>query len=518
MSPDTAPGGRSQSYLPLTIASGVYSAARRTPQRVALGLGVRRLTYRQLTARFNQVATAAKDGMGLVMGDHVALFAPNCLEFIEIVCGLAEAGVASAMVPPSSSARELAYICNDSEAKVLFVHESLEETARSADLQSVETLIVIGKDFDAWRDKAKPNYPGLALEEWDVFCIPYTSGTTGNPKGCLLPHRSRTMAFYNTAVEFGCYTPDDRALAIAPLFHGAGFAFALAPIFFGGYCEILPKYDPEEVLRLVSELNLSNIFMVPTHFHAMFSMGPKVLGKYATDSLHTIISNAAPLPQDTKERIVARFGGGVLHETYGSTEAGIVSNLRPADQLRKERCVGLAYPNTQIRLLDPDGNDVAPGEVGEIYTLSTTHFNGYWKMPEATAESFRGSWLTVGDMGRLDDEGYLYLVDRKNDMIITGGVNVFPREIEEVLHTHPAVLEVGVIGVEDDHWGEAVKAIIVIREGESVGEDALLAHCRESLGKYKIPKSFAFIDKLPRNAGGKILKTVLRARAAAGEL
>ena len=519
MSPDAEPGNaRPASYLPLDISTGVRTAAARTPTKIALAQGHESLTYSHLVARFNQVSTASIDGLGLRKGDHAALFAPNCLEFIEIVCGLASAGVATAMVPPGVSSPECAYICNDSQARVLFVHQNMEDVARAADLETVERLVVIGGDYGDWRDKAKPTQPNVALEEWDEFCIPYTSGTTGQPKGVLLSHRSRTTGFYNMAVEFGCYSPDDRALAVAPLFHGAGFAFAMAPIFFGGFCEILPRYDPQEMLARVSELSLTNMFMVPTHFHAMFALGPKVLAGYETRSLKTIISNAAPLPQATKETIVGYFGDDVLHETYGSTEAGIVTNLRPADQLRKERCVGLPFPNTRVRLLDAAGQDVPQGEVGELHSLSTNHFNGYWRRPEETAASFRGPWLTVGDMARMDGEGYLYLVDRKKDMIITGGVNVFPREIEEVLHTHPAVRDVAIIGVPDDYWGEAVKAVVVLNDGAAAADDDLLDHCRQHLAKYKLPKSFVYIDTLPRNAAQKILKRELRDRAARGEL
>jgi len=511
-------GERPNSYLPLTIDTGVRTAQLRTPDKIALAQGSRKLSYTQLVDRFNQVSTGAAAGLGLKKGDHAALFAPNCLEFIEIVCGLAAIGCPAAMVPPGVTPPEVAHICNDSGAKVLFVHEAFEDVARAADLETVERFIVIGKDYDDWRERARAKEPNVPLEEWDVFCIPYTSGTTGKPKGCLLPHRSRTTAFYNMAVEFGCYSPDDRALAIAPLFHGAGFAFAMAPIFFGGFCEILPRYDSEEVLRLVTEMELTNIFMVPTYFNRLFSLDRKVLDKLRPKSLNAIISNAAPLLQDTKEEIVDYFGEGLLYETYGSTEGGFATDLRPADQLRKERCVGLPYPNTQVRLLDNEGSDVPQGEVGEVHTLTTTHFNGYWGLPEATAECFKGSWLTVGDMGRKDDEGFLYLVDRKKDMIITGGVNVYPREIEEVLQTHPAMREVAVIGVDDPEWGEAVKAVLVFGEGQSASVEELLAFCGDRLAKYKLPKSFATLDALPRNAGGKILKTELRARAKRGEL
>jgi acyl-CoA synthetase (AMP-forming)/AMP-acid ligase II len=517
MSREPRIAGLPATYRPTLISTGVRSSARRTPDKIALAQGARQFSYTTLIERFNRVATATIHDLGLKKGDHAALFAPNCLEFIEIVAGLSDAGVAPAMVPPSVTPPEVAHICNDSGAKVLFVHESVEAVARAAQLETVERIVVIGKDYDDWIAAAKPQTPALPIDEWDVFCIPYTSGTTGKPKGCLLSHRSRTLAFYTMGVEFGCYGPDDRALALAPLFHGAGFAFAMAPIFFGGFCEILPKYDPEIVLRKISDMHLSNTFFVPTHFHRMFALDKKTLDKHRPTTLKAIISNAAPLLQATKEKIVDYFGEGLLHETYGSTEGGFVTSLRPQDQLRKQQCVGLPYATVEVSLRDTDGNEVKQGEVGELFCRSPLLFNGYWQNPSATDEAVTDDgWCTVGDLGRHDDEGYLYLVDRKKDMIISGGVNVFPREIEEVLVAHPAVAEASVIGVPDEEWGEAVKAVIVKRS--AVTDAELTAHCRASLAKYKIPKTFAYLDALPRNAGGKILKTDLRDRARDGTL
>ena len=292
---------RASSFQPPLISTGVRTSASRTPGKIALGMGARQFTYTELVKRFNRVATGAQSGLGLRPGDHAALFAPNCIEFIEIVAGLGDIGVAPAMVPPTVTPPEVAHICNDSGARILFCHVSVEEVARAADLHTVERIIVIGKDYEAWLMAASPQPPNVSLEEWDVFCIPYTSGTTGKPKGCLLSHRSRVFAFYTMGIEFGCYSPDDRALALAPLFHGAGFAFAMAPIFFGGFCEILPKYDPEVVLRMLSQEHLTNTFFVPTHFHRMFSLEEKVLKKYRCENLNAIMSNAAPLPQATKE-------------------------------------------------------------------------------------------------------------------------------------------------------------------------------------------------------------------------
>ena len=234
----------------------------------------------------------------------------------------------------------------------------------------------------------------------------------------------------------------------------------------------MPKYEPEIVLTKINEMKLTNTFFVPTHFHQLFSLGSKTLGKYDTSSLNAIISNAAPLPQATKEKIVDYFGDGLLHETYGSTEGGFVTNLRPYDQLRKEQCVGLPYPVVEVSLRNDDGDEVNRGEVGEVFTRSPILFNGYWQNSKATKEALTDDgWCTVGDLGRHDDEGYLYLVDRKKDMIISGGVNVFPREIEEVLAKHPNVKECAVFGVQDDYWGESVKAVVVKSAGTELTKE-----------------------------------------------
>ncbi len=502
---------RPKSYQAVTITDGVRASAGRTPGKTALTLNEDGLTYAKLVERIDRVSAAI--GAIADAGDHVALMAPNCLEFVEIVCGCSEAGHAVAMVNPRLTPPEVAYICNDSGARVLFVHKALEETARAADLETVKRIIVIGGDYEDWMMSAKPRRPDRHPDEWDVFSIPYTAGTTGNPKGVLLPHRSRALAFFGMAVEYGCYSPRDRALAIAPMFHGAGFAFAMAPVFFGGSLDILPSFDPEPVLRRLKEGGCTNTFMVPTHFNALFGLGAKTLEAYRKLELGTIISNAAPLPQATKERIVDYFGDGVLYECYGSTEGGIVTNLPPPDQLRKEQCVGLPFPCTYVRLLGEDGREVPAGEVGELYSSSPYLFNGYWRKPRETRDAFRDGWLSVGDLARKDEEGYVYLVDRKKDMIISGGVNIYPREIEEVLAAHGAVAETAVIGVPDDYWGEAIKAYVVLRGGESASADDLLEYCSGNLARYKLPKSFEFLDALPRNAAGKILKRQLRSDA-----
>ena len=501
---------RPASFLPIEVAHGVRASARRGPGKVALQEGERTLTYAQLVERIDRVASGVVHGAGLAPGAHAALMAPNCLEFVEITLGLASAGVPPAMVNYRATAQELAYICDDAEARILFVHRSYEELARSAELRTVERIVVIGGDYDEWLAQARPVRPQVALEEWATFSIPYTAGTTGHPKGVLLPHRSRALVFFAMGVEFGCYTPEDRALAIAPLFHGAGFAFAVAPIFFGGYTAILPKFEPEQVLRLADELAITNTFMVPTHFAAIFALGGEMLGRYDTRRLRTIISNAAPLPQVLKERIVERFGDDVLHECYGSTEGGIVTNLRPRDQLRKQQCVGQPFPCTEIRLVDESGAEVVRGEVGELYSRSPYLFSGYWRREEETRAAFREGWFSAGDLARQDEEGYVYLVDRKNDKIISGGVNIYPREVEEVLARHPAVHEVAVFGVPHEYWGEVVHAVVALRPGEHASAEELIEFGAKTLSRYKEPKAIDFVDALPRNTAGKVLRRELR--------
>jgi acyl-CoA synthetase (AMP-forming)/AMP-acid ligase II len=499
-------------YRPLTLEAGLRGAVNRTPGKLALREGNRALTYRQLVDRVDRVAAAAAHDLDLRPGERAAIIASNRLEFIEIVTGLSSIGAAAVMVSPRLAAAEIKFMCNDARVRAVFVEATLEDTVRAIDFATVERFIVIGKDYEDWLARARAARPDAAVEEWEPFSIHYTSGTTGRPKGVVLTHRSRTLIFYSMAVEYGCYSPDDRALAVAPLYHGAGFAFAMAPLFFGGYCEILQRFEPDHILNAITAARATNIFLVPTHFHAIFGLDSATLAAYRRGPLKSIIANAAPLPQATKEKIVDFFGPGLLHETYGSTETGIVCNLRPQDQLRKIKCVGLPFPCTEVRLLDEQGREVGPDMVGELFSRSPCQFEGYLDRPDETVAAFCGDWFSAGDMATRDSEGYLYIVDRKKDMVISGGLNIYPREIEEVLYTHPSVAEAAVIGLPDDYWGEALKAFVVARAGAPKSVQALIDHCRESLAGYKVPRQIEFIDALPRNPAGKVLKTALRAR------
>jgi acyl-CoA synthetase (AMP-forming)/AMP-acid ligase II len=496
----------------LSLAGGVRAAMHRAPDKIAYRHREQTRTYRDLLCRVDQVTAALTAGLRLAPGQHGAIVGKNSIEYLEIVLGASQAGVALATVNPRLSLPEIVAICDDAEARVIFADPEIAAVLRDAAPAASPTVISIGPEFEQWLAKARPGIAAPLVREWDDFTIPYTSGTTGKPKGVQVPHRSRVLTLFGMAMEYGCYAPDDRFLALAPMCHGAGMIFSLAPVFFGGYAEILDKFEPEQVLERLGSQKISGFFAVPTHFHALLSAGPAALASSRDPALKTVISNAAALPQAMKERLVTHFGPGLLHETYGSTEAGIVSNLRPPDQLRKQQCVGQPFPCTEVELRRQDGTVCDPDEVGELYSRSPYLFNGYWRRPQETAEAYRDGWVTVGDLARRDAEGYLYIVDRLKDMVISGGVNIYPREVEEIICQHPGVQEAAIIGVPDEKWGEVLKAFIVPRANADLSTDALLEFLGSRIARMKLPKQVEFIGQIPRNANGKVLKTVLRAR------
>ena len=484
----------------------------RAPEKIAYTQGERVRTYAVLVERMDCVASALFGGLGLRPGDHAAIVARNSIEYMEIVFGASQAGVGLATINPRLAPAELVAICDDAEAMVLFVDADSAAALRDCTFTTVRRIIVIGPELEDLIVAARPQTHWPLVPEWNVFTIPYTSGTTGQPKGVLVSYRSRILTLFAMAVEYGCFGPDDRFLAIAPMCHGAGMIFSLAPVFFGGHCEIMDRFEPAEVLTRLSAGAMTGFFGVPTHFHALMGLEKSVLQSQRPAALRTVISNAAALPQAMKEKLVAYFGAGLLHETYGSTEAGIVTNLRPPDQLRKQQCVGQPFPATLVEIRRDDGSRCDPDEVGELFSISPYIFNGYWRKPEATVEAWRDGWVTVGDLARRDAEGHLYIVDRKKDMVISGGINIYPREIEEVLLRHPEIVEAAVIGVPDEKWGERVKAFVVRRPGSSLAADGVVTFCEGRISSMKIPKDVVFIDQVPRNANGKILKTALRDR------
>lgn len=504
-------------YQPLLLSSGLHASAARSPHKTAIISQEFRRTYGQLGARIRRVCGGAS-ALGLQLGDRVAIFAPNCIEYPELVAGLTDAGSIVATLNPKSTGRELAAACDDCSARILFVHSSLAAVVSESSFRTIERVIYLGSDYEAWIAAAPERKASIGVDENAPFALVYSSGTTGKPKGIVISHRARALTFHAMAMEYGCYGPDDYQLGIAPMAHGAGLAFIMATLYFGGTVDVVTRFDPELVLSRMVSRPVTGVFMVPTHFQAIFSIEKPLLDRYMGKSqvLRTIISNAAALPQAMKEKIIAYWGCGKLHETYGSTEAGIVTNLRPQHQLTRVGSVGPAFALNEVRLLDDEANEVERGAIGELFSRSPYLFSGYWNQPEQTANSICNGWVSAGDLARQDDEGFIYIVDRKKDMVITGGLNVYPREIEEILHAFPSVVEAAVIGVPDNYFGEALVAYVVPQAGKNVSTSDLVAYCRRTLAGYKVPKQFRFIDALPRNAGGKVLKNDLRKMWAPG--
>ncbi|WP_394729366.1 class I adenylate-forming enzyme family protein [Altererythrobacter sp. GH1-8] len=502
----------SASSWPILPSEGIRAAAERQPEKIALrqfegGLVAKSVTYREFVARMNRFSNAAREVWGLSRGDHVAICAGNSIDFLAIVCGLGAVGIAVAKPNPKLSGSEINAICQDAGARMVFCDEASTEKLEQFD--QCAPLLQIGEPLDkalADVSDADPSLTDLADED-STFVLPYTSGTTGLPKGVQVTHRSRSLTFYGMGVEYGCYGPDDRFLGLAPMCHGAGFAFNLAPLYFGGALDLFTSFDPVATLAHIGSGEVTGIFLVPTHFQAFFAQNEAVLSTSKGHALKAIISNAAPLSQPLKEKIVAHFGEGLLHECYGSTEGGIVTSMRPDDQLRKVQCVGRPFVNTRIRLLDDQGEPVKQGEVGELFSSSPYVFTGYHNRPEETAKSLKNGWVSAGDLARQDEEGFYYIVGRKKEMIISGGINVYPREIETVLEKHPAIAESAVVGLPDDYWGERIAAAIVLAPSNPAPDEAALTEwCAPYIGKQKIPKCFAVVKELPRNPMGKVLK------------
>ena len=503
-----SPGG-----APLNIANGIREFARSQPAATAVIDGDRTLTYAALDDRSSRLARAMLDG-GLRPGDPVAVLLGNRLEYPEIAAGLAKAGLPMVPVNPRYTAAEVSYVVQHSRAKALVVDSALAEIGAGAHVDRVLEIggpaagsAGLGEDYDAvLSGVGRSDDPRVPVAETDPFCIAYTSGTTGKPKGVLISHRSRCLTFFATALEWGL-GPARRTIAVAPMYHGAGFAFAYAALHTGGTVSMLRAFDPQALLAMVERDRPHSVFLVPTHAQLLRALGDDAIRAADTSSLETLYFNAAPMAQELKLWVMDTLPHIGLHELYGSTEAGIISNLRPPDQRRKVRCVGPPWFMTEVRVVDADGNAIEGPGRGELYSRSPYLMNGYLDDAEATAAcTTDDGFLTCGDIVDVDVDGYLYVVDRVKDLVISGGVNVYPREVEEVLFSHPAVADVAVVGTPDETWGEVVTAVVVARAGAAIDAEALHEHCRTDLAGYKVPRRWTFTESLPRNAAGKVLK------------
>jgi long-chain acyl-CoA synthetase len=506
-----------------TWADIIYRNALLYPDKEAFVYGNTRITFSQYNDRINRMIHALHK-MGVKKGDVLGILSWSCLQFAEIYGIAMKGGFIASPFNPRLNAGELEYIINYSGANTLFIGPELFDVASSIrdKLPKIKNFISLekaGPDMAAYDDLLKEypaNEPDVLVDEDDYVCIIYTSGTTGMPRGALYTQQ-RFIEDSKALVIDMSLQPNDRRVQITPLFHIAGNTHFRSSLYTGG-CNIIVKFfDAATTLKIIQEEKATFMDFVPTHLVAMLNL-PN-LKDYDISSMKCLWYGASPMPLEVLKRGIKVFGP-VIAQGYGQSESGpAISHLdqndhnvldRPEKEQKKLASAGRPDIGVQVRIVNEKDEDIGPGEVGEIILRSKHVMVEYWQKPEDTRDTLVKGWLHTGDLGYYDEEGYIYIVDRKKDMIISGGENVYPREVEEVLYRHPAVLEAAVIGIPDDYWVEKVHAVITTREGQKVAAEELIAFCKKSLAGYKVPKSMEFVDALPKNPAGKILKRELR--------
>ena len=490
-----------------------WHAARR-PDLPALITPTEIVTYGELNRRANRLARALRR-RGLQRGDAVALLSSNRVEFVEVLLATQRAGLRLTTVNWHLTADEAGYIVDDCEARAFIAEARFVDVAggaAEAAPRATVRLAVGGSidGFEAYGAAVSPE-PGEDLPDPELGSqMLYTSGTTGRPKGVF-----RDEASLATAVTLAraAYRDGNVHLLTGPLYHAAPLLFSLnAPLIAGVTVVVMPNWDPEEALRLIERHRVTHTHMVPTMFHQLLVLPDDVRARYDVSSLHNVLHGAAPCPVGVKQRLI-EWWGPVVNEYYAATE-GLGTWVDARTWLRKPGTVGKPVDD-QVVVGDEAGNRMPPGEVGLVWLKASEVPFEYFKDPAKTESSYRDSHFTLGDMGYIDDEGFLFLTDRSANLIISGGVNIYPAEVDAVLLEHPAVADAAVIGVPNDEWGEEVLAVIEPREGVTPDADLadeLVAFCRDRLAHYKCPRRVEFVDRLPRQDNGKIYKRLLRDR------
>lgn len=499
---------------------------RMTPEKTAIVFEGERISWSSLDRHANRIANRLIEA-GLAPGDHVAHFGKNTAAYFALLFGVAKAGGVLVGINWRLTPEELAYIVADSEARFLFADEGLTDIADHArtGLAKLETIVALNgralgwPALADWLSAASDRDPDIAVAPSDVLFQMYTSGTTGRPKGAEITHEAvlipRRMDALIPDRDWHRWTGEEVQLVQAPVFHLTGNVWAMIGLYVGATIVVHRDFDIERIFADIAGERISHAIFVPAMLGAMLQH--PALGKTDFSSLKTIYYGASPIPLALLQRAVAVFRADFV-QLYGMTEiSGSATYLPPSDHdpsadNPRMRSAGKPFPWAEIRILDAEGRDVPAGSVGEVAIRAQTIMKGYWKRPEATAEVLRDGWFLTGDAGYLDGDGYLYIHDRVKDMIISGGENIYPAEVESCLYAHPDVLDVAVIGVPSEKWGEDVKALVVRRPGAELDADTLIAHARTHIAAYKCPRSVDFVDSLPRNASGKILKRELRKR------
>ena len=482
------------------------------------------LTYAEFEARANQVAAALQE-LGIKAGTKLVWCAQNSTDVVVLINAARKTGAVAVPLNYRLSSDEAAYVIDNSDATVVLfdVEQASQLEPCVAQCPKVTEWASFHCDAAAAPEWAK-HLPTIAVGKPTTEVEPlegtedsggtmiYTSGTTGKPKGALRRGRADAAASGGALVQLIGYEPGEVYLTTGPLYHSGPLGFMGIVQLMGGTIVVQRHFDAEEWLRLIQDHKVTTTFSAPTPLRRVVDLPEEIRSKYDYSSMKRFVANAAPWPFELKRKYIERLGEGSLWEVYGSTELGVNTVLKPEDQMRKPGSCGQAAPLVEVALFDEEGNRVeTPMEPGELYVRSAGAFDTYYKAEEKYEENKRGDWITVGDIAYFDEEGFFYICDRKNDMIISGGMNIYPAEIEAVLVAHPAVADAAVYGIPSDEWGESVHATITVYEGQSVTDEELQEFARGHLASYKIPRSVDRMDEIPRSASGKILKKELRA-------
>ena len=511
----------------MNIGKLLTKSAHTFPGNLAIAYGSKELTYAEFNARANRLANGLSR-LGVQQGDNVAVLMYNCPEMLESMFACFKAGCGTIPINFRLHPKEFAFIIDHSEAKAVIISPEFSEAIIGIrdDIPQVKYIISVSGARDSFLDYEtvlsveSDRFEDANVAPDDVAWLFYTSGTTGQPKGAMLTHRNllgMTMNFYaDMCPGFG---PNDVALHAAPLSHGSG-CYALPNVGKAAANVILDakSFDPEQVLKAIEAYRVTNMFAAPTMIKLLIES--PAIDEYDHSSLKALNYGGAPMLVEDLMQAMKKLGP-CLVQLYGQAESPMTITYLShddhtldgdPDQMRRLASAGIPRTNVEVKIFGPDDNELLPGEMGKIVTRSDLVMRGYWRDPEATAETLRNGWLHTGDMGYIDECGYLFLMDRSKDLIISGGENVYPREIEEVIVQHPAVREVAVIGIPDSVWGESIKAVVSLVPDREVTETELIDFCTNHIARYKRPKSVDFVEELPKNNYGKIVKRELRAK------
>jgi long-chain acyl-CoA synthetase len=496
-----------------SLAQHLTDTAARHGDRPALKVDAAVLTYDQLDEACGRVAGLLKN-RGLAAGDRVGIMLPNVPYFAIVYYGILRAGGVVVPMNVLLKGREVTFYLSDPEARFLFAwHQFADAAEEGAAAAGAEAMIVKPGEFEQLLAQAEPDRENVERDGSDTAVILYTSGTTGTPKGAELTHDNLTMNCLHGAKNLAGTTHEDVILGALPLFHSFGQTCCLNSAVSAGACvTLIPRFDAGKALEIIEGDNVTIFEGVPTMYHAMLHHPERE--RFDVSSLRLCISGGSSLPVEVLRGFDDAFGTKIL-EGYGLSETSPVASSNRPDRERKPGSIGLPIEGVEMKVVDDDRNEVPRGEVGEIAIRGHNVMKGYWNRPDATAEVMRDGWFHTGDMARVDEDGYFFIVDRKKEMIIRGGYNVYPREIEEVLYEHPAVLEAAVVGVPDESMGEEVGAAVVLKPDRHADADDIRAFVKERVAAYKYPRKIWFADELPKGPTGKILKREIEVPQAA---